>query len=47
MDEQLFNPDGPALSVLAASPSPVAHLIMALDNWAFVIDEPIAEPSRK
>ena len=29
MDELLFNPDGPALSVLAATPSEVANLTMA------------------
>jgi RNAse (barnase) inhibitor barstar len=29
MDEQLFNHDGPALSVLAATPSTVANLLMA------------------
>ena len=29
MDEQLFNPDGPVLSVLAATPSTVANLLMA------------------
>jgi RNAse (barnase) inhibitor barstar len=29
MDEQLFNPDGPALSILAATPSTVTNLMMA------------------